>query len=82
MIVLFTRVRGIDVAEHLRSRRLRQPSIAVDVQLCALLFALVAVENPQRNADAEPEILVDRRIAARRQTPNVGSVDPSAMASW
>src|ERR1700756_3074697 len=60
----YCRVGGIDVAEDLRPGSVQQFLIAVDVQLGALFFTLVAIENAQRDVPAESDILVDWRISS------------------
>ena len=57
MLLSHQRVRRVHVAEHLRPRRFAGLLAALDVDLRALLLALVAVENAQRNADAQPQRL-------------------------
>ena len=42
--------------------------VAVDVQLRAALFALIAIKDSQRDAHAEPDVLVDGRVAADIET--------------
>ena len=57
-------VSGVHIAEHLGPGGLHKLVVAVDIQLRALFFALVAVENAQRNAYAEADVLINGRIAA------------------
>ena len=59
---------GIHIAEHLRPRCRCESVIAINIQLCAQFFALIAIEDPQRNTDAEPDVLIDRRIAPDIET--------------
>src|SRR5580692_6360062 len=61
-------VGGIDIVEDLRSGSLNQSRVAVDIKLCALFFTLVAIENAQRDIDADPNVLVNRWVAAAVET--------------
>ena len=47
----------IDVVEYLRLGGVLQAFVAADIDLRARLLALVAVEDAQRNADADAEML-------------------------
>jgi predicted metal-binding membrane protein len=51
-------IRRIHVAGYLGARRVFKLLITVDVDQRALLLALVAVEDAQRNTDAEPSALL------------------------
>ncbi len=53
----------IDVAKNLRPRGLYQTLLSPNIELGARLLALVAIENAQRNSDANTEKKWDRRIA-------------------
>ena len=73
-------VGGIDVAEDLaRCVELAQLFVASMSSFGAQLFALVAIEDAQRDSHAEADVGVDGRIAAEIK-PKVGSVEPLATA--
>ena len=55
----------VDVAENLRFGRFGSLLASVDVYQCAFFLALVLVEDPQRDADAEAESLVGIRVIGR-----------------
>ncbi len=57
MIAFDLRVGGVDVAEDLGARGFAGLLALVDVDEGALLFALVAIEDAQRNVDAGAERL-------------------------
>ena len=50
-------VSRIDVVEDLRLGGVPQPLVAADIDLGPRLFALIAVEDAQRNGDAGADLL-------------------------
>lgn len=58
--------RGVDIVEDLRLGRVRSTGASVDIDQRALLFALVLVEDPQGNVDAEAKGLDAVRVIVRR----------------
>src|SRR6202022_269772 len=59
------RVRRIHVAEHLRATHFHESLAAIDVQLCAQLFSLVAIEDAQRKADTHTYRFVREWVVER-----------------
>jgi hypothetical protein len=55
----------VHIAEDLGARGLTGLAAAVNIDLCSLLFALIAVEDAQRNIDAQAQRLVRIRIVGR-----------------
>src|SRR5262249_53665039 len=56
--------RRIDIAEHLRPGGFLEVLAAPNVELGPRLLALIAIEEPDRNVDAEPDVDRDWRSAA------------------
>src|SRR5271155_812127 len=60
-------VGGVDIAEDLRPRGISQLVAAVDVDQRSLLLALIAVEDAQRNVEAEAEGIFIGTYAVKRR---------------
>src|SRR5947209_541904 len=58
------RIRGVNVAEHLRLNGAPHPLVPGNVQLRAQLFPLVSVEDTQWNTHTDAEVLIYGRVAA------------------
>ena len=54
-IAVERRVRGIDIAEHLRFGRRPKPFVAADIQLGALLLSLIPIEDAEGDVNANAD---------------------------
>ena len=60
-VALDLRIGRVNVAEDLGACRFSELLVAADVDCSALLLSLVAIEDAQRNVDAERPALVAQR---------------------
>src|SRR5713101_7113838 len=61
------RIRGVNVAEHLRLNGVPHPLAPGNVQLRAQLFPLVSVEDTQWNTHTDAEVLIYGRRSEERR---------------